>query len=618
VLASFSDARITIRKANDLDDPVLTAPADGAHFKVNENITFTWKAVKGAKEYDFDMGMTCGREASGSTDGLDFDFFFGDDNIGQRSWKVKATNDDDESDWSERSLIVDKPASKSNDLDDPVLVYPDDGAHFKVNENITFTWNAVKGAKKYDWAIGMTGGREVSSTTNGLKFDFFFGDDNIGRRSWKVKATNGDDESDYTESYLYVDEPKSHPVRRFKTNDLDDPVLVAPEDGAHVKAEQNVTFSWNKVTGAKKYECHIGLSGGRTVIITEITSTKVEHSFPADSTGRRGWSVKAINGDDESDYTESYVYVDAPASHPVRLSKANDLDDPVLVYPDDGAHFKVNENITFKWNAVKGAKEYDWAIGMTGGRVVHSSTTGLSFDFFFGDDNIGRRSWKVKATNDDDESDYTESYLYVDDPKSHPVRRISTNDLDDPVLTAPADGTHFKVNENITFKWNAVKGAKEYDFRITMTGGREFYSTSAENKADFYFGDDNIGRRTWKVKAINGQEESDYSVSYLYVDQPASRKANDLDDPVLVAPDDGAHFKKTDNITFTWKKVTGASGYEYQCQLSGGRVVIITTDETTVYRDWHESNTGRYFWKVKGTKGEEESDFTQAYVNIDN
>jgi hypothetical protein len=409
VLASFSDARITIRKANDLDDPVLTAPADGAHFKVNENITFTWKAVKGAKEYDFAIGMTGGREASGSTDGLDFDFFFGDDNIGQRSWKVKATNDDDESDWSERSLIVDKPASKSNDLDDPVLVYP-----------------------------------------------------------------------------------------------------------------------------------------------------------------------------------------------------------------DDGAHFKVNENITFKWNAVKGAKEYDWAIGMTGGRVVHSSTTGLSFDFFFGDDNIGRRSWKVKATNDDDESDYTESYLYVDDPKSHPVRRISTNDLDDPVLTAPADGTHFKVNENITFKWNAVKGAKEYDFRITMTGGREFYSTIAENKADFYFGDDNIGRRTWKVKAINGQEESDYSVSYLYVDQPASRKANDLDDPVLVAPDDGAHFKKTDNITFTWKKVTGASGYEYQCQLSGGRVVIITTDETTVYRDWHESNTGRYFWKVKGTKGEEESDFTQAYVNIDN
>ena len=221
-----------------------------------------------------------------------------------------------------------------------------------VNANGTFklSWNKVSGAEKYELYIKQADGSyKLMKTTTATSFTTAFA--TYGKQySYKMRAVKGNTKSAY-----------SKVVNAKNTKKLQTPTLKVA-----VNANGTFKLSWNKVTGAEKYELYIKQANGSYKLMKTTTSTSFTTAFA--TYGKQfSYKMRAVTSKNKS-AASAYSSV-------VNAKNTKKLQTPSL-------KIAVNKNGSFKlsWGKVTGAEKYELYIKQANGSYkLMKTTTATSF-----------------------------------------------------------------------------------------------------------------------------------------------------------------------------------------------------------------------------------------------
>jgi Leucine-rich repeat (LRR) protein len=573
--ANESDWSETFSFTTLLVSPVLATPADES-INVGFTPTLTWESSDGATTYEIEVSDAV--DFSNIVETVDeltsttYDVTTTLNEYTTYYWRVKAYNGTQESEWSTEFSFTTK-------LTAPTLTTPTDDA---INQSLNpdFAWSENSGANEYDFRIS-TDETFASSdytetvTTNSLSLTLYDLSYNT-EYFWQVKATDGAKESDWSETYSL-------------TTLLISPVLATPTDGT-INTSFTPTLSWNASSGAVTYQIQVSNDSGFSSIVATsdgITNTSYSVSaLPAYTTYY--WRVKGKDGGKESEWSEEWSFT-------------TKLTAPTLATPTDDA---INQSLNpdFAWSSVTGASEYDFRISTDEifassdytETVTTNSLSLSSYDLSYNTEYF----WQIKATDADNESDWSETFSF-------------TTLLESPELYQPADES-INIGFTPTLSWNTSSGAATYEIEVSdAVDFSNIIETADELTSTTYDVTTILNEYTtyyWRVKAYNSTQESEWATEFSFTTK--------LTAPTLTTPTDDA-INQSLNPDFAWSSATGASEYDFR----------ISTDETFASSDYTETVTTNslsltsfdlsynteYFWQVKATDADNESDWSEAF-----
>jgi len=253
-----------------------------------------------------------------------------------------------EEDISDKSIIVNAPGSNL----------------ITTINSVTFWWDELSGAQKYTLQVVKPNFSQVAKLildTNITKTKFTISLD-PGVYQWRIKATNAGYETKFQVYDLKID----------STSDLTDQqvAMLSPANGTLTNMSQ-ITFSWGKITAAKKYNLQVN---NGLILDTIVTKTSLSYTLPvvANSTVAYTWNVKAINDQGESQYNSS------PFSFTVDLKPPSA---PSLVSPSGGSF--VTNTVSLVWTRNNSAD------------VAHDSVYVATDSLFT---NVISQTWSEQAT----------------------------------------------------------------------------------------------------------------------------------------------------------------------------------------------------------------------------
>ena len=169
------------------------------------------------------------------------------------------------------------------------------------------------------------------------------------------------------------------------------------------------------------------------------------------------------------------------------------------------------------------------------------------------------------------------------------------------VLIFPTNGT-IQTNTNVTFMWDEVKGATEYQIQVatpdfaTATG---YAIDSTVDNMDVTF-ELSPGSFEWRVRALNYASATIYTDPWtLRIDSSYDLTSQGL---VLYTPAD-AVYTNASLLTFTWQDLYAADSYNFILKSgdwSTGVELENATASTSGYTSVYGFTEGTYFWSVRG------------------
>ena len=260
----------------------LVAPVDGAQFN-STGITFTWEPIENGTLYriqiarpDFDNPMQIIVDNTIETTSFTTQL-----NVGEYEWRVQAVNSGYETAFSTRSLtILSNEDFQSNSV---TLSSPSD--NLVTNDNSqTLSWQPVLGATGYHAQIvnSANGSVVYDEDISGSSFGFSFPD---GNYLWRVRATNGSQNTLYSSRSLLVD-----------TTAPNTPLPVAPANLSNT-SDNNVSFEWTRaaVAGtAEKDSLYIYSNQALTTLVYKNEETSPYATSTLEE-GTYWWYVKAFD-----------------------------------------------------------------------------------------------------------------------------------------------------------------------------------------------------------------------------------------------------------------------------------------------------------------------------------
>lgn len=201
-------------------------------------------------------------------------------------------------------------------LDQPILLFPPNGAEFQTPGSITFIWNKVPGAESYVIAVSL--GTEIRAQhtvpgeLNSKIIVFNFTQEDYGKTfTWTVKAIQGEIAT-VSNPYSFrplQSNPSPTPARTpagtptpftpptpTSTPNLPAPELLTPLDGEIIDESQaliGIRFSWKNVTGASGYRLRI-YEDNDFLILRDTTETEITYSIDKPVKQIYEWDVHAI------------------------------------------------------------------------------------------------------------------------------------------------------------------------------------------------------------------------------------------------------------------------------------------------------------------------------------
>ena len=325
----------TIKPAASVIPEVTATPGNG-------QVTLTWNKIDGATKYAVAIyengkytvlvntltGTTY--TAKDLTNGKEYKFLV-------QSYTNK---------WSSTSTKYLVSATPKNDSVIPeVTAKAGDG-------QVTLTWNAVEGAKKYAVATYENGKYTVLTST-------------LTETTYTAKSlTNGKEYKFLVQSYTgkWSSTSTKYLVSATPVGSAVPVSSVIPEVTA-TAGDGQVTLTWNAVEGAKKYAVAIYENGKYTVLADTLTGTN--------------YTAKNLtNGTEYKFLVQSYTTKWSSTSTKYLVSatpKSGSVIPVVTATPGDG-------QVTLTWNAVEGAKKYAVAIYENGKYTVLADTlTGTTY-----------------------------------------------------------------------------------------------------------------------------------------------------------------------------------------------------------------------------------------------
>ncbi|HOM05689.1 MAG TPA: hypothetical protein PLU67_09380, partial [Candidatus Kapabacteria bacterium] len=519
----------------------------------------------------------------------------------------------------------------------PTLSLPLNNAT-NVSINPTLEWNAVTGATGYVLQVSTDNSftttlvnQSVTGTTynvSGLAYNTVY--------YWRVKATDGTNESDWSSVWLFTTEPQ--PSTNVITLELGT-VTATPGQLVSVPVKIYGANGPNAIVLAELYISH------GTGITKTGTGTGFADYHPlcpaADWVGNMSYSPTMImNGWIAGDlFNKSFpdgsvmfninVVYNGPGTVPfswgvsnygqvsfvenenvdllvenggnVTISYVNGgimpagptLAAPTLSLPLNNAT-NVSINPTLEWNAVTGATGYVLQVSTDNSfttTLVNQSVTGTTYNV----SGLAYNTvyyWRVKATDGTNESDWSSVWSFT--TMMQPLTAV--------ILYMPVDGAT-NVTLTPTLEWMAVATATGYEVEVSTenTFATTVFSGTTTNLTQTLSGLSYNTTYYWRVRALRGSEQCPWSEvwSFTTMMQP-------LTAVVLYMPMDGAT-----NVTLTptleWMAVATATGYEVE-------VSTVSTFATTVFSGTTTNLTQAlsglsynttYYWRVRALRGSE-------------
>lgn len=497
----------TVSKDQYLKKPELTVPADNAEitWKNNFNANFMWKSEISAN-YDilisYDKNFTdIAYMAKTSSPRFEKEFSPGELKDGSYWWKIVRHSESDLDRYNEsdaRKFTLSRYIPK-----DSKLIYPENG--FTCEEGkfaeTNFIWNLSDDWKESGISIFQIASDPEFKSIKLIKSQRDSKLTNLtlpeGEYWWRIGAMSENGK------IIHPTQP-----RRFSIiAPLGMPVFTSPTNNQKLVAfnDSPVTLSWTGVKNADSYSLKVTDNNNKVVLEKDsIYERSIEVKLPE---GRYTGRIQAISGSTENSSLrtgkayECSFSVRKP-SNIKTLAPEADSKIPGLV--------ALRSPITFSWiNGKDSPKSYVLVISRQNpdGSFTTERTldTALRTQASINRLESGRYKWQVKAATTDGYSINSEEvYFSISD-----IIPLST-----PILKSPGEevilgSEFFRKNRRITFTWDAVPAASDYEFTLSkrnIDGSLTNLKTLKNTKQTSYTISDlsllDVGRFEWTVKAV--------------------------------------------------------------------------------------------------------------------
>lgn len=209
----------------------LVAPADDTEF-FSTGITFTWEPIENVSQYRIQIakpGFTNAVQII-VNQVVDSTSFTTQLNVGEYEWRVQAVNSGYASTFSTRKFTV----VSNEDFGSNTVTLSSPNNNIITNTALqNLSWQSVIGATGYHVQVinSSNGTLMTEEDVTATNFNYTFPQ---GTYQWKVRATNGDQNTLYSTRSLTVD-----------TTAPNIPTLTSPTNMSNT-SDNNVTFQWNR------------------------------------------------------------------------------------------------------------------------------------------------------------------------------------------------------------------------------------------------------------------------------------------------------------------------------------------------------------------------------------
>ena len=420
------------------------------------------------------------------------------------------------------------------------------------NENgkTVISWEAVEGAAGYNIYRSTSSSKSYKLIATVSELTYTDTDSYGGKTYYYKVSTLGQNSESGQSSYVKA------------TGKCDMPLLTV-KPGTSGKPQ----LTWNKISGAKKYEIWRSVDGAAFKKLTTTTKTTYTDTKAAEG-AECTYKVKALGS--KSSYNGNFS---ATGSCYVTCAA------PTLTAKVDTATGKS----ALSWKKVTGAISYDIYRSINGGTFVKlTNVTGTSYL-----DNTGA-------------ADTTYTYYIVAVGKAEVFNSIASGEKTVSVTVGQPKPTG-TVNETgkAVLTWNAVEDALNYEI-YRSTSSSKSYKLIATVPALTYTDTDIYGGKTYyyKVVAVGTNTKSAQSA---YV-----KLTGKCDIPVLTVKP-GTSGKPQ----LTWNKISGAKKYEIWRSVDGAAFKKLTTTTKTSYTDTKATGSlCEYRVKALGSKSSYNGNFS--------
>jgi photosystem II stability/assembly factor-like uncharacterized protein len=420
----------------------------------------------------------------------------------------------------------------------------------------------------YIFATARNWGVKIS-TDNGSAWETVnSGIDNL----WIYDVTTANDTLTFlaTDEGVYASLPK--PI------ELDAVSLISPANDTF-NVNTNPPLIWNSVDKALNYQVVIAKDTDFDDIIETATveDTLYQIQKKLEYGTKYYWKVKAIRSIFHGPFPDRWHFT-------------TNLKSPELTSPENYSEM-TPLTLTFEWNEVDKGDEYSIQISTSDDfkdifiDKDGLTSTNISVDLF----PLTTYYWRVKAVSGRMQSDWSDSW------------ELSTAA---PLVNLIAPENNSQRNKpDVRFVWNSVITATDYVIEASATeeffGGNLIFSQSSNADTTFEYSFDFDQQVFWRVKAIFGDKESDWSEVHTF--------RTGIRPPDLMAPE-----KNSSNISITphllWESMSEADSYCVEISKNADFHNIEFTrngiTENTVISDKLQGES-TYYWRAKAAIGQD-------------
>jgi len=387
------------------DAPVLASPQNNATGIVL-NPELQWEAVNEATGYAVQVSETSSfsvlaaeqdsiTEVSFVLEGLDYETEY--------FWRIRASNEDGEGEWSESWSFT----TKSEPLlpsETPALASPENNST-NVSRSPVLSWSTVENVSGYELRVSvdesfsspvadLKGLSEPSARVENLNYETTY--------FWQVRAVNDSGASDWSNSWSFTtrQEPLSPP---------DVPEPASPGNGA-AEVSASPEISWNESVDAESYRLQVAGSsnfGQDMQDFQDVQDLSVQVTG-LDYRTEYFWRVQAVNGAGTSEWSEIWSFT--TREEPLQPPAA-----PGLVSPENDAT-NVALSLVFRWNESEDADSYLFQITSSGSsfssdinEFTDVTSNEMSLD---GLEPSTVYNWRVKAVNGAGDSNWSDVWSF--------------------------------------------------------------------------------------------------------------------------------------------------------------------------------------------------------------
>lgn len=455
----------------------------------------------------------------------------------------------------------------------PKTIYPAHKQKQVPFKNLTFSWTKAEKTERYTLELYVdtttsTGRKSFEvrgDTTLTLTYDL----DSATTYYWHVKARN---------EYISTNPRYFSRFRTTDAGDLKAPIHISPNDNA-VDQDISVTLNWSKVDFADSYEFQYSKTSDFSTSAQGVVTGTSKVLTPLDYSTQYFWRVRSKKGATVSNWSSEWSFT---------TKSKSSIQAPILTSPANlSINLSTSPNLT--WQTVTGVDgyTYEYATKLDFTDATSTSTantsaglTGLSIETTY--------YWRVKAEKSGDFSGWSNVWSFTTVKAGIPAK---------PTLLTPANKATDVNPASATLTWNAADNAATYEAQLSTDLNFATFSTGTPTGTTIVFAD--LKEETtyyWRVKAINGANESDWSDIWIFTTDKTIGIDRDLSSDwfsIYPNPTNGTVFIELANLN-------GQSANIEMIDQTGKVVFTKKAHQSITELDITLYNEGLYFFRVVG------------------